>query len=74
MQITHAHNFDCIINNNKREELATLSARTVWIVHSQYKGTVKSKYVDIVISMAYIARLALAIPASKVITVWLARA
>ena len=73
MQTTHAHNFDCIIKI-KREELATLSARTVWIVHSQYKGTVKSKYVDIVISMAYIARLALAIPASKVVRVWLARA
>ena len=31
----------------KRAELATLSARTV---HSQYKGTIKSNYVDIAIS------------------------
>ena len=35
-----------MIASSKRAELATLSARTVWIVHSQYKGTVKSKYVS----------------------------
>ena len=40
----HAH----MIALSKRAELGTLSARTVWIVHSQYKGTVKS-----IISMAY---------------------
>ena len=31
----------------------TCSARTIWTVHSQYKGTVKSKYVDITISLAW---------------------
>ena len=31
----------------------TCSARTIWTVHSQYKGTVKSKYVDIAISLAW---------------------
>ena len=53
--------------------LATLSARTVWIVHRQYRGTVKSKYVDIAISLAWPSQASLAIPASKMIRMWLAR-
>ena len=43
---THAR----MIASSKRAELA--SYRTLWIVHRHYRGTVKSKYVDIAISFA----------------------
>ena len=42
-----------MIASSKRAELASyIRARTLWIVHSHYRGTVKSKYVDIAISFA----------------------
>ena len=45
---THAH---IMIASSKRAELAT-QAHGSWIVHSHYRGTVESKYVDIAISFA----------------------
>ena len=42
----YACSYDCIIKEGGA------SYRTLWIVHSHYRGTVKSKYVDIAISFA----------------------
>ena len=43
----YACSYDCII-----KEGGAIATRTLWIVHSHYRGTVKSKYVDIAISFS----------------------
>ena len=72
VQTTHAH----MIASSKRAA-SYIRARTLWIVHSHYRRTVKSKYVDIDISFAQPSQASLSYTSKqddidKMERVWLA--